>query len=601
MRGSILAGGALRARGALRGRNALTARGALGARGALRARGTLRAPMSAAVALLLVTVLLVALTGCTGIPTSGPVVAGKPITAEVDTGVDFLPTGPSVGATPREILAGFIAAATGPKDKYAVARQFLSRGFAAQWNPNAGVLVHERVPTFAENPDGSIDLVVPGVGQVDAGGRYDEFGTTVESRLPFTFVKEDGQWRISQAANGLVLQKQSFYRLFSARPLYFYDPSFAYLVPDLRWFPARSDASTRTVSALLAGPSPVLASPVLVSAFPPEATLAQSVSVKSGTAVVNLSVDGFSADPLTQQRMKLQLVTSLRSSSISATQIILNGSELQVSDFATGAPVANPRVAPSPLVGKNGQFGLLVGEEVTPLDPLAPAITTLQPRSVTVSTGQTQAVVGTASGSYRVQAGNAAPALVDSRPGLVAPALDNQGYLWSVPATDPGALLAFDGKGTAVPVAAGWANVDTVTAVAVSRDSARLLVLFTSKGVPRLRVYGIQRDQAGVPLKLSSEAQDMTVESGVPVAAAWVDDLTIATLSTSSDGTSAVTLQQIGGQSVSLGRPSGGVAIAGGNGQTGIRVLAPDGSLLAPRGNTWQPVATGIGYLAVQR
>jgi hypothetical protein len=56
------------------------------------------------------------LSSCTSIPGSGGVQS-----AEIDTGfsnadVDFLPPGPSAGASPEEIVQGFIAAGTAAQE-----------------------------------------------------------------------------------------------------------------------------------------------------------------------------------------------------------------------------------------------------------------------------------------------------------------------------------------------------------------------------------------------------------------------------------------------------------------------------------------------------
>ena len=90
--------------------------------------------------------LAASLAACTSIPTTGPV-----LSAEIDerlSTVDFdiLPPGPSAGATPEEILTGFIAAGTAAQENYRVARSYLSEDAAEEWNPNASVVIRSGEP-----------------------------------------------------------------------------------------------------------------------------------------------------------------------------------------------------------------------------------------------------------------------------------------------------------------------------------------------------------------------------------------------------------------------------------------------------------------------
>ena len=114
---------------------------------------------------------------------------------------------------------------------------------------------------------------------ISSGASIDEKGqyqTSIPSNafdLTFGLVKnDDGQWRISSAPNGTVLSPDRFASIFERYELYFYDPSYQYLVPDLRWFRSDSGAPSTVVDALLAGPSSRLGQGSLLSAFPKDTT-----------------------------------------------------------------------------------------------------------------------------------------------------------------------------------------------------------------------------------------------------------------------------------------------------------------------------------------
>jgi len=59
-----------------------------------------------------------------GVQTSGPVAAerGEPLALKV------IPPGPQPGASPEEVVNGFLVAQRSPDDDHAVARQFLAPG-----------------------------------------------------------------------------------------------------------------------------------------------------------------------------------------------------------------------------------------------------------------------------------------------------------------------------------------------------------------------------------------------------------------------------------------------------------------------------------------
>jgi hypothetical protein len=98
------------------------------------------------------------LSSCTSIPGSGGVQS-----AEVDIGpsnadVDFLPPGPSAGASQEEIVQGFIAAGTAAQENYRVARSYLAAELLDVWNPNLSVAIRTGEPVVTATSDTSMQL-----------------------------------------------------------------------------------------------------------------------------------------------------------------------------------------------------------------------------------------------------------------------------------------------------------------------------------------------------------------------------------------------------------------------------------------------------------
>ncbi len=544
-------------------------------------------------------VVLVLVTACSGIPRSGPVEAGDAIGTADDIDVIFLAADPTIGASQQEILNGFIQAAKSPQDDYAIARRYLERSAAESWKPNARTTVDVgNRPTTAVT-DTTLQMSITPIADVDSNGSYVESASSAPRALSFGFTQVDGEWRINQLDDGIVIEDLFFDQVFSAHSLYFYDPTFTYLVPDLRWFPTSTAVGTRVVKALLAGPSAWLGDGAVVTAFP-DGTQTPAVVTTGGQARVELSSNILQADATDLQRMQYQLSASLKDlASASNVAISVDQNIVQIPVSAATPPEASPRVDATPLVERDGSFGYLSGAGVTPIAGITDAVNALEPQSMAYSaTSATAAVEAAAGGVYAVRAG-AAGVLLDQRAGLIDPAVDPFGYVWSVPADAPTALTAFARDGSAVQIPTSWDGASGITSLEISRDGTRALAFLTVGELPKLVVAAVIRSPDGVPQRLGQPVE-LSTAVGTPVDATWVDQLSVASVTRLASGESRAVLQQIGGRSRPLGSPPDAVTIAGGNDVDGLRVLSADGSLLQQRGSAWQVTVSGITLLGVQ-
>lgn len=546
----------------------------------------------------LILIAALALVGCAGIPVSGPVQAGVPAVSGDDEPFAFRPAGPSDGASSADIVRGFIAAAVRPQDNYGTAREFLSDDFAKTWNPNAGVLLHESPNVVVDEGAGVVQLTISAVGLVKPSGNYAEYEENVPATLSFGLTQVDGQWRINKAPDGIVLLRQTFERLYTQRSLYFFDPTFNRLVPDVRWFPNGADTQTRIVEALLAGPAEPLAAPVLATAFPAGITLErQSVVQSDGELVVDLDPAIVRLERITQQRMKLQLTRSLLGGSVVSVQLRAGGAVLDIRDI-TDVPVLQ-QVDPRAAVGIGDSFGWLSSGDVVAIDGISGPVADLRPDAVALDAEYGRAAVRNAEGISVVADGAVVP--IDARPGLMAPALDIEGFVWTIPGNDPEGLQVTDLGGAATTIESGWGDLQSVVSIGISRDATRLLVYGIGDGGGVLRVYGIVRDADGRPTGLSGDWFDLVPAEGSPVGATWTDESAVASVAASSSGQPTVVSQVVGGVSETLSRPASAVAIAGTNGESGLRLLTSEGEVLVLRGAGWQVTGRDVLYLANQR
>ncbi|RKR73275.1 GerMN domain-containing protein [Frondihabitans australicus] len=554
-------------------------------------------------ATLLAVATVAVLAACSSLPTSGHVETGSTITNNVQNDIEYLPSGPVAGSDQERIVRDFIEAGTGSQGDYKVAREYLTSSFAKKWNPHAGVLVRQGSGTVSQITPNQITYTVQSAATVDAQGHYSEAQGSTQTSLRFGLVKVSGEWRLSYAPPGIVLTTANFDLVFRPHAVYFYDPTYAYLVPDERWFLARSSTTTRIAQALLAGPSTWLKGAV-VSAFPSGTGLANSgVSVSSGTAHVDLSSQASSADATARSRMRAQLVASFSTvSSVGAVSISVDGATLAIPDDTGSGASTDPAVDARPMIlSKNeSEFGFGSSTGVSQIAGLSKAIVALHPTSVEVSDKLNLAAVGTVSGVYAVSSSGASKK-VDSRGDLIAPTMDDLGYVWSAKANDPRSITAFAADGTPHTIQTSLPAAEQLVAFAISRDSTRIAMLIDADGTTKLLVAAILRDSKHVPTGLGTPLS-MTPPSGSPVAVTWVDELTVATLSTDTEGNSLVSEHDVGGESTDLGRPTGtGVDIVGGNGVDRVRILTSNGNLLEPRGNGWEDTGISAALLATQR
>lgn len=539
----------------------------------------------------------VLLSGCAGIPQSGAPQVGQVVPADEDPEVEFLAEGPEDGATQEQIVRGFIDAASSPRDDYSTAREYLSPAIRSAWNPDVSALVdqaNERRFTAVDALTMQVSLLP--VASVDAAGEFAEFADPQPTTRGFSLVQVEGQWRISAAPDGVVLDEQKFSEVFNPYALNFFDPSWTHLVPDLRWFPSRASTGTQIVNALLDGPSDWLSGAVR-SAFPEGTRLMSSaVPVVNDVAQVDLNSEAFEADELTLQRMQAQLSASLSGvSTINSVSIEVNGNPQTIPELA----IEGTRVDPRALAMTADGFGFLGRGSIERLPGISPQIEALDASAAVVNQSRSLAAVLTPDGVYAVRQSQDAPLRVDARSGLIAPSLDRYGFLWTVPEDQPGALLAVRADGSQSPITSSWPDASSIQSVQVSRDGTRLLALVTSAGEPRLLVAGITRGADNTPVSLGDPLA-YAVGDGAARSATWVDDVTVASLVESSDGRGEVVTQVIGGESGALAPLDDAVQIVGGNTIKQLRALASDGGIRVLRTSVWETTSTGVVFIATQ-
>lgn len=473
----------------------------------------------------LAVVLATVLAACTSIPTSGPVGTYAPEDKDGNEhSYTFDVPGPSPGDSPETIVRGFLAAGVSAQDDWAVARSFLTAERSPQWNPTKEVIVTDSTPSVNRSEEGQGTLVAkPRVLRtVDAYGVQNENPNPQTRTLEFELLKENGEWRISRAPDGVVVESQMFQRAYESVTLAFYNPQLTAVVPDVRWFARRQGMATAVVTALLHGPAPYLEGSV-TSAFPKDAGLARpTVPVQDGLAQVDVPEEVVSsADDRQRSLMMRQLDLSLSEvPSVQKVSMSVDQQELKVSaDAERNPPVVEPQVSDK-LVGLQNDLLVRANESGNRLvdvqSTLGPGLSSpaMQPGSDVVyavlAAQKTRLLsVDGSTGSFRE---------LQTGPVMTAPSMDGFGWVWT---SDADGVVAYDSEsGKSARMDLDLKPNSTVTSVRVSPDGARLAFTLTDAEGERLLVSGIQRSKSDRPTGLAKPLKVKTTSK--PTRVQWI-------------------------------------------------------------------------------
>jgi hypothetical protein len=548
--------------------------------------------------------LSVLLMACTAIPSSGPVNSTDRTTGIDTSNVDFLPPGPSTGATPEEIIAGFIAAGTAAQDNYRVARSYLAEEVEEDWNPNASVLIRRGEPLISVVSNTVARYVAPVIASVDELGRFSASPSVSSQTLDFRLVREDGEWRISGLADGIVLTEAAFAEAFSSYRLYYFSAGYRELVPDIRWFASRGEVSSKIVRGLLEAPTFWLDQGATVTAFPEGTQLALTpVSVVDGVASVDLTTRVLTADEITRSRMITQLTASLSQvQGISSARISVNQNDLVIAPLGEEGPTLASGRDPRSVVLRDRRFGYVQGKSVQEIEGLSSEVASLIPQRIFYSSAFDRALATRTDGLWSLEPGRE-PVIIDPRADLVRGVIDNCGFVWSsTKEASPEMAQIITPEGEVVPLPLEIGSNSSLVSFELARDDTRLLVLVQTETGVRVLLGAIARDADCQPVALG-EFVELGPVDGTAVDAAWIDDSRLAVVvKEESTGKGEVLVFNVSGQSSTLGQPFRPVTLVGGvGGVSGLRLLAEDGLIYQPRGNGWQATGERASVLATQR
>lgn len=491
------------------------------------------------------------LSACVRMPTEGPVTEVQTSTVTATRApFDFDPKPPQPGESASEIVSHFLEAMKARPITTSVARQFLSEEAQRDWRPDDAIVTYGEV---GDPVGGNLTVQVP----MSTLNEYDERGAWQRSReggtLQLGLTSEDGEWRISEVPDALVVPESWFEDTYRRASLYFFDPTTQILVPEPVQIPDGDQVASSLVPGLL--PSAGTDPRIVRTYFPEGFTSAFSVPITSaGIAQVSLDGDPEAIDETTSQLMLTQLIWTLRQEPrIRAVQLTIGDRELGLPGGATQVDLdVGSAYDPTGAQATGDVFGLVDGRVVrgsasSLLATSGPmGVQRLGVRSIGVNLEGTRVAGVSADGSgvlvAPVDEEGSAVQVVSGATNLLAPAWDFADRMWLVDRAGGRArVLLVDGTRVRDVDVPGLSDRD-VERFLVSRDGSRYVGVVAGEDGDRVVAGRILHDDRGRVLG-ATQARTLAYEpdaSGQIRDVAWRTPTAVSVLSDITDDLSQV-------------------------------------------------------------
>ncbi|GLZ38473.1 LpqB family beta-propeller domain-containing protein [Actinokineospora sp. NBRC 105648] len=452
---------------------------------------------------------------------------------------------PAPGLDPFSLVQGFVNNAGTPD----IARTYLTEDIKPNWKGSAEpptIIKNESVRTVPQSVQEGRDnaneqvvvLTATALGRLVGDRSFVPGVQSVTYRVILR--REDGQWRIAEPPNTMLINQSDFEASYRRVNLEFFDLDQRVLVPDLRYVETepRQGLSGRVLDLLLAGPSEPLRGAVRSPLD--GVTLSTNVVEEAGGAIlINLSrLDKPIED---RQRIAAQLVYSLRDVTSSPLRLRVEGADLvpdhqdwTVGDVGSydalttlkpdlfGLAVVDGRLRSlrdgKPVEGPTGAGAYDIVSAAQSLDGTQLAVVQRTPVGMRLRVGRTNAELPEVSLS---------PTATLTRPTwLVGGASENgPSEVWTV---QDGTLVVrvvrtADGKWDDFPVDASefTQNGGTITQLRLSRDGARVAAVVNGE----VKVASVVRTNDAVTISAVRTLQGGVVKDVIGLD--WLDRLTL--------------------------------------------------------------------------
>ena len=574
-----------------------------------------------------------ALSACGGLPTVSAVQQGSQVGEPAVQPVRAQPDGPAKGATPDQIVRGFLRAGAGAgfDDDHAIARSFFTPHVKDAWQPDSGVKVYG-----ADSPL-KIELLTPTtvrvtasvVAEVDSVGRYRETPVGTLALATFGMQKLDVGWRIALPPKGfgLWLSASDLDRIYRPFTIAYVSKTARTIVGDRRWFPITPGLATTLARTQLA-PVPSYLSGAARTGVPDGTTLAvDAVPIQSGRAVIDLSASALLADPDLRRAMWAQFVTTLMQvPSVTEVSLEVQGAGLDLPEIPDRVSVMTT-LGYEPASFDPAKIAILrAGSKLSRVSPdrppdrdqpskgaqppAGPALPKIPTGWVSLGLSGDGLEIAGIGGDHHDLArwqGTRILQLAEFGSKLTKPSYDSLNGLW-VAGQAGGAARVWVIDTSLRPIEkarprlilAPWLAKRTVLALRVASDNQRVALITTDRagGDVQVVVAGIVRAANGVAVSLAAEPLRVGWTLTAATDLAWVDDSTLAVVGrVSPKDAIGPRLVEIGGQVTALSPVAGARLVTNTGGLRGVVVITDRGKVLNRAGNGWQQLQTGTDFL----
>ena len=472
----------------------------------------------------MVATLALPLAACVSLPESGGVAPGPRQDQETQSEApfDYNPPGPSPGETPVDIVGGFLQAMQATPQRTAVAREFLTDDGSTAWVPTKSTLIYGSGDLSGEGRSVTMDFG----DTVELNGRGEWLGNVDGNRgveFSLKLIRQQGEWRISNPPDALIVPRSHFETRFQQYYLYFFDKAAEILVPEPVYLPRGEQAPTLLIEGLLRGPDQQLLGATRTF-IPSQTELEISVPVaRDGIAEVPLSDEVLDLDDDDLELALAQIGwTLLQVPGIEQMRITVDGSPLDIPDQGVEQNVrAWPDFDPSVNWASHELFGIrdgrvvtrLAGEELRIAGLFGTEPSGLRTIGVDLSAeqvagvskdGTTVLVAPRARDVGEVPTADSADEVYSGGTDVLRPAWDIYGQVWLIDRSRDGAVLSVVRNGVPTEFDTRGITGASIKAFILSRDGTRLVAIVGGKGADRLVVSRIVRNDEGQVRRVAS-------------------------------------------------------------------------------------------------
>lgn len=526
----------------------------------------MRSPRSLLGRSLLLAAVAAVAAACIQMPTDGPVVdaPGRPDSPDGEQPV-AVPPRPKAGMTQEEVVDGFFDAMIAFPISTRVARTYFADS-AKPWDPSQRTIIYTDKSTPTLDGD-EMEVTLEDADLLDASGRWRGPLPAGQRTLRLPMVEQDGQWRLGEAENALMIPGWFLSERFTRLNVYYYDPTGSVVVPEPVFVPEGDQQATALIVSLLRGPGGE-AGGVSRTYLPAVDPTGLSVPVDDGVADISLDGDATAISAEDGDRMLAQVAWTLRQvGGVESFRLTIGGTPVTGDRREALTPVSfGDGSAPTaddiyyPLYGvRDGR--LVIGnapDELEPQGRLGEEDSPYRLRSAIGNDTVSQVAAVTRGGGTVLLAStdagdDVAPVVVATGTDFAEPAWDFSDKVWLLDRTADGALISvFNGSRTR-PIDVPGVTGRNVTSMLVSRDGSRLVTTVRGKSGDGLQVSRIRHDDRGRVIGFTSPRRLAYASGGGPIRirdVGWRTPTSVAVLYRQDEATSQVAVIALDGSPI---------------------------------------------------